>query len=71
MRTVRLGISGITIALLTLGYLGSQYAAMTGTSREWAQRMDQPPVVLVSLVLFVGAVILFLLPDREGDETNP
>lgn len=70
MRTLRLAVSGTTVLLLALGYLGSQWAALNGQASDWARRMDEPPVVMLSLILLLGAIVLFLLPDREDDGTT-
>ena len=70
MKTLRLVLSGITVLLLTLGYLGSQWSALNQQSQDWAHRMDEPAIVALSLLLFLGAVVLFFIPDREGDETS-
>lgn len=71
MNTLRQAISVILIALLTLGYLGSQYARVYGDPQDWARKMDQPAIVGLSLVLFLSAVALFIIPEPERDETTP
>lgn len=74
MKILRNAIASITILLLALGYAGSQYARFAGGAQgasDWAKRMDQPPIVLLCLVLFLGSVALFFIPDREGDGTPP
>lgn len=68
MSKVRLLIAGITTALLTAGYLASQVAYANGTSAEYAAKVDQQPIVLLSLVLFLAAIALHFIPQSQEPE---
>jgi len=67
MKTLRSALSFATLALLGLGYAGSQVAALTGPDETsaWSIRIDSKPVASLALVLLVAAVILGLVRDRE------
>ncbi len=65
MSKIRLLIAGITAALLAAGYLASQLAFMNGTAPDYAAKVDQPPIVLLSLVLFLAAVALCFIRDKQ------
>jgi hypothetical protein len=65
MKKVRMLVAGVAMLLITAGYLASQFAYFQGTAAEYASKVDSPPVVMLSLVIFVTALVLFLVPDRE------
>lgn len=65
MKTLRTALLMVGTALLTLGYLTSQFAAFQGWAKEYAQKVDQAPIQKLALVIFLGAIILSFLPDRE------
>lgn len=67
MKKVRLLVGGILAVLLGGGYVASQYAALTGQASEYAYRVDQPTIVTLSLVLFLAALALFLIPEPEDE----
>ena len=69
MKKVRLLLAGITTTLLAAGYLASQVAYVNGTAAEYAAKVDQPPIVLLSLVLFLAAVAsLFFRGPQETED---
>jgi len=57
MNRIRLGLASIAIALLAAGYAASQIAYLGGRSADYAARIDQSPIILLSLVLFVAAIV--------------
>jgi uncharacterized transporter YbjL len=65
MSSIRRLVGGIVMGLLVLGYLASQVAALTGTAAEYAARVDQLPVQMLSLFLFLTALGLAVVPDKE------
>jgi len=65
MTKVRLLVAGVTTLLLASGYIASQVAYLNGSAPEYAARVDSPPVVMLSLVLFLTMLALFFIPDRE------
>ena len=71
MKGLRFVLSLISIVLLGAGYAGSQYAALNGNSTEWASKTDQEPVVRLSLALFVSALALLFVREREESPQEP
>jgi hypothetical protein len=69
MKKARQGLGWITTILLVSGYLASQYATVAGTSQDYSAKVDQSPIILLSLILFLGSIFLFLSPT--GSEDNP
>lgn len=65
MTKVRMMVAVVTMLLLAVGYLASQYAYFQGNAPDYAAKIDSPPVVALSLVIFLAALILFLIPERE------
>lgn len=65
MKRIRLLLAAISILMLVAGYATSQYAYFNGTAPDYAAAVDRPPVVVVALLIFVAAVVLGFLPDRE------
>ena len=72
MKSLRSVFAVVVIALLGLGYFASQWAAMNGSEAavQYAARVDQPPVQLLALVVFLVCVILPFLPESK-QETEP
>ena len=67
MKTLRLGLSVVSLVLLGVGYAGSQVAALNGWVADWALKVDQPLVVALSLTLLAAAVILSIVREpHEG-----
>ncbi|HVT13915.1 MAG TPA: hypothetical protein VHE55_16755 [Fimbriimonadaceae bacterium] len=64
MTSLRTILSVVVLALLAAGYIGSQYAYFTGGATQWAQRMDQPPIVWLALLVLVGAVVLSIRKEK-------
>jgi hypothetical protein len=67
MSGLRRLLSYMVLALLTLGYLASQWAALNGSASDYAARVDIPQVKLLSLALLIAALALAFIPDREGE----
>ncbi len=53
---------------LTAGYLGSQLFYFTQRAPEWAAKIDTAPVVWLALFVFVGSIVLALIPDRTESD---
>lgn len=68
MNRIRLLLAGTTAVLLTAGYLASQRAYFGGTFAEYAAKVDQLPIVLLSLFLFIAAVALCFTRDKKESE---
>jgi len=68
MKKVRLLLGGISAVLLTVGYLASQSAALSGQAKEYAEKVDRPEIVYLSLFFFLAALVFFFIPDREEPE---
>lgn len=67
MRTVRRAFAWVALVLLGGGYLGAMVMALTGRAAEWAEKMDQPPIRLLALLIFLAAVVFAFLPEKEAD----
>jgi hypothetical protein len=67
MNRIRVLIGAILSVMLTLGYLASQYAAISGQTVEYAARIDQPQIVILSLIAFLTAIGFFLLPLEKEE----
>lgn len=50
------------------GYVASQWAYFHGNAAEYAKSVDSTPIVAVSAVLVVAAIVLAFLPEKEGDQ---
>ena len=66
MSSVRRTFAGVVLALLTILYLRSQQAAFTGEAAQYAEQIDRQPIQLLSLIIFLAALLLALIPDREA-----
>lgn len=64
----RLAIFGITAVLLTAGYLASVSFWFQGRFAEYAQRVDQPSVQYLALVLFLAFVGMAFLPNPDAED---
>ena len=69
MKKARQGLGWIAVLLLVVGYFASQYATATGTFADYSARVDQSPIILLTLVLFLGAIGVFIFAKDEVD--NP
>lgn len=65
MKTVRYALSVLTVLLLAAGYGASQFAFFGGETAAYAQRVDQPPVRMLSLILLLAAVALAFVRDED------
>jgi len=66
MRKLREWLTVATIALVSLGYVGSQLS-YPDRAADWSERIDRQPVVLLSLVLFLAAVVLAFIPPPNDE----
>jgi len=67
MKRIRLLLAAISAVLLAAGYAASQLAYFQGTPDTYAAKVDQGPVIGLTLLLFLVAVVLGFLPDREDE----
>lgn len=68
MNRIRLGMASVTVALLAAGYVASQFAYLGGQSADYAARIDQAPIIFLSLVLFLTAIAFcFWHPPEDID----
>jgi hypothetical protein len=65
MKTVRVVLSAISVLLLLAGYLASQWASLSGSAASYAEKVDQPPIRMLALLLLVAAIVLAFVPARE------
>lgn len=68
MKRIRVGLAVLSAILLAGGYAASQAAYFGGTAPDYAAKIDVNPVVMLSLVIFLAAVVLGFWPDREDDQ---
>ncbi|CAN1493200.1 hypothetical protein MCEMSE15_00258 [Fimbriimonadaceae bacterium] len=68
MKLARMVITMMAVALLFGGFLASLSASIQGTAAEYAQKIDVPPVRMLATIIFLGALVLAFLPDKEGME---
>jgi len=68
MKLARMVITMMAMALLFGGFLASLSASIQGTAAEYAQKIDVPPVRMLATIIFLGALVLGFLPDKEGME---
>lgn len=67
MNRVRLWFAGLTSILIAVGYLASQNAYLSGRAAEYSAQVDVQPIVLLSLFMFVAAIVLFIIKDKDQD----
>ena len=67
MKILRLYMSIFAVLFLFLGYLASQLAALDGPVAQaaYATKADAFPVRAIASLIFFGALILALIPDKE------
>ena len=66
MKTARLALSLVSALILGGGFLAAQWFAFEGRAPEWAQRVDQPSVIILSLAILLAAIGLAFVRDREA-----
>jgi hypothetical protein len=67
MKLTRLVLT-IAVAFLTVGgYLASTYASLAGDPRTYADRIDQPSIAMLALVLLIACIMLAFIPDRSEE----
>ncbi len=67
MKQVRLALSAKTVLLLLGGYAASVVAYPAGAANH-AARMDSAPIRMLATVLFLMALVLAFVRDREEPE---
>lgn len=65
MKSLRLALSAFLVLGLVAGYLASQYAYFTGTTAQYTEKIDQPPVRMLALLFFIAAIALAFVKDKE------
>lgn len=66
MKQVRFLVSGLAVAALTVGYVGSQVYWFEGRAAEWAGLVDVPVVAWLALAFLGIGILLWVIPDREA-----
>ena len=69
MTNLRAALTSLVVAMLALGWLRAAFAAMSGEAASWAEKVDgaqASPIRLLAFVVFLGAVGLAFVPDREA-----
>lgn len=69
MRTARMLLSIIAMALLCLGYAASQWAAFSGQATPYAAKIDCPSVQWLALALLAVCVVFAFIKDEKADES--
>lgn len=67
MKRIRLVLAAISALLLAAGYAASQLAYFNGTADAYAAKVDQGPIIGLSLVLFLVAIVLGFVPQKEDE----
>lgn len=65
MNRIRLVLASVTVVFLAAGYMASQVAYLNGQPAEYAARVDQTPIIFLSLVLFLAAIALCYWREPE------
>lgn len=67
MKTVRIGVGIVGAILLSTGYFVSQASFFANSTSNYVQALDQSTIPLLSLALLVSAVVLAMLPRKNGE----
>ena len=67
MSLLRSLLSAISILLLLIGYLLSQYNALTGNASQWAADMDRPQIRLLAALIFCLAIGFSFVRPKENE----
>lgn len=66
MKALRTAV-GLTGALLLAGgYFASQWSFFSGDTAGYIARLDASPVPMVALAVLLAAIVLCIVPEREG-----
>jgi hypothetical protein len=68
MKNIRTLVSVAVLILLPLGYAASQWAALSGTAQEYAEKVDCPQVMWLALFLLVVCIVFAFIKEVEADE---
>lgn len=67
MKLLRFILGVVSILMLGGGFLASLSMAWAGRASEYAAKIDQPNIVMLSLGLLLGAVVLCFVKDTEEE----
>jgi len=67
MRLLRFLLSAVSILLLLVGYMLSQYNALFGDVSRWAADMDRPQIRMLAAAIFCLAIIFSFVPEKENE----
>jgi hypothetical protein len=67
MKIARLALFIASCLLLGGGYVASVLNYPSEQRASYYERIDQQPIVMLALLLFVGSVVLGLIPARGED----
>ena len=68
MKKLRIYLASLSALLLAAGYLASQKARLDDTWEQYYKQVDQPPIVWLTLLLLLSAIVLCFVPGREEDQ---
>lgn len=68
MKTLRLALTLVSVLLLAAGSVASLASYFGGWVADYYAKIDQPSIVILALVLFLAAIGLSFVPDREEPE---
>jgi hypothetical protein len=71
MKSFRFLLSVAVLLLLAAGYCCSLLYYANGKAAEWTTLIDTPLVVWLAFVVFLGAVVLWLLPAGVVEPKPP
>ena len=69
MTKVRMFVGVAVTALMVLGYVASVQAALSRDFVDYYTRVDQPAIVNLALIAFLGLLLLYFVPIRDGEES--
>ncbi len=69
MKLAQLALLATGFLLLGGGYLASVLLYGTEQQANYYKQVDQPTVAVLALLLFVGAIVCGLIPQKQEDKT--
>lgn len=70
MKTIRLALSAFVMLGLLGGYLASQSAYFGQTAPAYAQKVDQPVVRWVALLVLLLCIVFAFIKDKDDQERS-
>jgi len=69
MKTVRLALASVITLIVCGGYVVSQIMYLNGPEAvtNFEAKVNQPTIHALMLVVFLGAIAIGFIPDREAD----